>query len=234
MFDFSNLFCCNPQCNQRNTYQNQGNTDINQRNSSLNEQNFRQLNQINNCPCQRFPQNGNRQNVIMGPRGPRGFTGPRGAAGTFDTVSSLLVSDSDTQVGTITQIAQDQALPLSLKISDKSDIATLSGENQFTLNKVGNYLAIFTVQLDTVSTAAAATVSISLSDENGNVYGYATMVDNNRKIPYTGFAQINVTDVTQKYQLTNTSGAQISVAPLTGTGDQFIRPAVQITIIQLV
>lgn len=232
MFDFSNLFCCNPQCSQRNSPPNQRNTDINQRNSSFNGQNFRQLNQMNNCPCQRFPQNGNRQNLIMGPRGPRGFTGPRGATGTFDTVSALLASGNSTTVE-VTQVAPNQALPLTLKISDISDVATLSGENQFTLNKVGNYLAIFTVQLDTTSTATAATVSLSLSDQDENVYGYVTMVDSDRKIPYTGIAQINVTDVTQKYQLTNTSGAQISVAPLTGTDSQFIRPAVQITIIQL-
>lgn len=168
----------------------------------------------------------------MGPRGPRGFTGPRGATGTFDTVSALLASGNSTTVE-VTQVAPNQALPLTLKISDISDVATLSGENQFTLNKVGNYLAIFTVQLDTASTATAATVSLSLSDQDENVYGYVTMVDSDRKIPYTGIAQINVTDVTQKYQLTNTSGAQISVAPLTGTDSQFIRPAVQITIIQL-
>lgn len=236
MFDFSNLFCCNPDCPcRRSGNENRGGeTNGNESRGNINAQN-------GGC-CRRSDQNLRPipPRVIIGPRGPRGYTGATGAAGLNGSVSTstaILNSTTDaatqTAAQTLTEVLQNAYLPLNTEVQDGGNFITLNDDNTFTITAQGYYFVVFTVQLDTSSTATASTVTLTLNDSGGRVYGYFSRVDSDRNIPFVGIGYINVESVSNKYALVNASSNAITVAPLNDGNGIRIRPAVQISITKL-
>lgn len=234
MFDFSNLFCCNPNCPCR-----QNDRDGNSGNEPRIGENANGVN--NDCFCR----NNNRPRpnsprVIVGPRGPRGYTGATGATGADGSISSstAVLSSATTAVTqtialTTTEVLQNAYLPLNTEVQDGGNFITLNDDNTFTITKQGYYLVVFTVQLDTASTATANTVTLTINDSNGVIYGYLSRVDSDRNIPFIGNGYINVESVSNKYALVNASSNTITVAPLSDGNGIEIRPSVQISITKL-
>lgn len=236
MFDFSNLFCCNPDCpcrrreNENRGIENRSGTenrgDINARNGG--------------CGCRSDQSRPTPPRIIIGPRGPRGYTGATGATGLNGSVSTstaILNSTTDTatqsMAQTLTEVLQNAYLPLNTEVQDGGNFVTLNDDNTFTITEQGYYFVVFTIQLDTSSTATASTVTLTLNDSSGVIYGYLSRVDSNRNIPFVGNGYINVESVSNKYSLVNASSNTITVAPLNdGNGNQ-IRPSVQISITKL-
>lgn len=236
MFDFSNLFCCNPNCPcRRSGNGNRGNEnrdDINARNGG---------NANDRCGC---GGNGNVRpippRVIIGPRGPRGYTGATGAAGVDGSVANstaILTSAAEAvtraSLNTSTEVLQNGYLPLNVKLKDGGDFVTVNGDNTFSITEEGVYFAVFTVQLDTALTPTASAVTVTLNDVDGIIYGYLSRVDSDKNIPFVGYGVINVESVSNKYALVNASTSSINLAPLLNGSGGEIRPATQISITKL-
>lgn len=242
MFDFSNLFSCNPNCPCRsNANENNGveSRNANENRVDINERNGGYVGDRCGCRC---GNNGTVRHIppIIGPRGPRGYTGATGAAGLDGSVSNstaILTSTVETvnsvALNASTEVLQNGYLPLNTELKDGGNFVTVNGDNTFTITEEGVYFAVFTVQLDTALTPTASTVTLTLNDEGGVIYGYLSRVDSDKNIPFVGYGVINAESVNYKYAVVNASDASINLAPfLNGSGGE-IRPAVQISITKL-
>lgn len=242
MFDFSNLFCCNPNCPcRRNANENRGveNRSGNENRDDINARNGGYAN--DRCGC------GGKGNVrpipprvIIGPRGPRGYTGATGATGADGSVANstaILTSAAETAtravVNTSTEVLQNGYLPVNTELKDGGNFVTVNGDNTFSITEEGVYFAVFTVQFDTALTPTASAVTVTLSDVDGVIYGYLSRVDSDKNIPFVGYGVINVESVSNKYALVNASTSSINLAPLLNGSGGEIRPATQISITKL-